>query len=108
MCGGAHAKHVQKSVCSKSRLKMEARQVEQCSCVKITVLCSRNAQQCYADLSEALGDHALTYRTVERWEQGFRSGRESTVDKQCSGCRKVPELYARRKFSDFFNRTQDT
>ena len=43
---------------------MEVTRQEQCSYVKIVVLRGRNAKECHSELTEALGKHALPYRTV--------------------------------------------
>jgi AraC-like DNA-binding protein len=53
--------------------------------MKITVIHERNARDCPADVREALGDRAVSYRTVARSVQEFRSGRVSTAAIQRSG-----------------------
>jgi len=59
---------------------MEVNKQEQRSYIKIAVLRGRNARQCHAELWEALGVHAMPYRTVARWIQTFKQGRVSTAD----------------------------
>ena len=45
----------------------EVCEVKQCSYVKITILCSRNAWECLANLCEALGGYSCPYQTVAIW-----------------------------------------
>ncbi|GFX71354.1 uncharacterized protein TNCV_2453651 [Trichonephila clavipes] len=47
---------------------MEVTRVEQRAHIKIAVLRGRNAIECHSELVEALGNNALPYRTVARWE----------------------------------------
>ena len=54
---------------------MQVNKQEQRSYIKIEVLRGRNARQCHAELREALGVHAMPYRTVARWAQTFKWGR---------------------------------
>ena len=54
--------------------EMEVTRQEKHSYVKIAVLRSRNAKECYSELTEALGNRALPYRTVARWAAAFRVG----------------------------------
>ncbi|GFR22483.1 HTH_48 domain-containing protein [Trichonephila clavata] len=41
--------------------------------------------ECNGEFVEALGNKALSYRTVARWVEKFQQGRVSTSDKQRSG-----------------------
>ncbi|GFW08114.1 HTH_48 domain-containing protein [Trichonephila clavipes] len=41
--------------------------------------------ECHIELVEALGNNALSYRTVERWVGKFQQGRVSTCEEQRSG-----------------------
>ena len=50
---------------------MEITRQEQRSYVKIAVLRGRNANECHSELTEALGNRALPYRTVTRWAAAF-------------------------------------
>ena len=66
--------------------EMEVTRQEQRSNVKIAELRSRNAKECYSELTEALGNSALPYRTVAAFERGRvagtdmrRTGRPRTV-----------------------------
>ena len=51
---------------------MEVNKQEQRSYIKIAVLRGRNARQSHAELREALGVHAMPYRTVARWVETFK------------------------------------
>ncbi|PNF43802.1 hypothetical protein B7P43_G09556 [Cryptotermes secundus] len=64
---------------------MNVSQLEQCCYMKIAVLRGRTVTECHSELVEALGDHALLYRTVARWIKSFQCGREASTDLQCSG-----------------------
>ena len=55
-------------------------QLQHWSYVKIAFLRGRNARECNAELREALGDKALPYRSVARWEEAFKRERIGTVD----------------------------
>ena len=55
--------------------EMEVTRQEQRSYVKTAVLRGRNAKGCHSELTEALGNRALPYRTVARWTVAFQSGR---------------------------------
>ena len=59
---------------------MEVIRQEQCSYVKIVVLRDRNSKECYSELTEALGNRALTQRTVARWAAAFQRGRVASAD----------------------------
>ena len=47
--------------------------------MKIAVLRDRNAKECHSELTEALGNLALPYRTVARWA-AFQRGRVANAD----------------------------
>ena len=64
---------------------MEVTQQEQRSFVKIVVLWGRNAKECYSELTEALGNCALPYRTVARWAAAFQHGRVASADMRQTG-----------------------
>ncbi|GFX05528.1 hypothetical protein TNCV_3434321 [Trichonephila clavipes] len=46
---------------------MEVTHVEQRYYIKIAVLRGKNAMEYHSELVEALGNNALSYRTVARW-----------------------------------------
>ena len=48
--------------------------------VKIAVLRGRNAKECHSELTEALGNCALPYRTVARWAAAFEHGRVASAE----------------------------
>ncbi|GFQ94606.1 HTH_48 domain-containing protein [Trichonephila clavata] len=64
---------------------MEVIRVEQHVYIKIAVLRGRNEMEYHSKFVEALGNNALPYRTVARWEGRFQQGRVSTSDEQRSG-----------------------
>ncbi|GFU47079.1 uncharacterized protein TNCV_2616501 [Trichonephila clavipes] len=47
---------------------MEVTLVEQRANIKIAVFLGRKAMECHTELMEALGNNALPYRIVARWE----------------------------------------
>ena len=53
--------------------------------MKRAVLRSRNAKECHSELTEALGNHALPYRTVARWAAEFQRGRVASADMRRTG-----------------------
>ena len=53
--------------------------------MKITVFRGRNAKECHTELSEALGNRALPYRTVARWAAAFQRGRVASADVRRTG-----------------------
>ena len=53
---------------------MEVTRQEQRSYVKIAMLRGINAKECHSELTEALGNGALPYRTVARWAAAFQRG----------------------------------
>ena len=59
---------------------MEVTRQEQRSYVKIAVLWDRNAKEYYSELTEALGNRALPYRTVTTWAAEFQCGRVASAD----------------------------
>ena len=61
--------------------EMEVTRQEQCSYVKIAVLQGRNAKECHSELTEALGNCALSYRAIARWAAAFQRGRVASADK---------------------------
>ncbi|GFR30912.1 HTH_48 domain-containing protein [Trichonephila clavata] len=64
---------------------MEVTCVEQRAYIKIAVLQRRNEMECHSEFVEALGNNALSYRTVARWVGKFQQGRVPTSDEQRSG-----------------------
>ena len=64
---------------------MEVTRQEQRSYVKLAVLRVRNAKECYSELTEALGNRALPYRTVARWATAFQRGRVASADMRRTG-----------------------
>ena len=60
--------------------EMEVTRQEQHSYVKIAVLRGRNAKECQAELTEALGNCTLPYRTVAKWAAVFQRGRVASAD----------------------------
>ena len=59
---------------------MEVSRLEQRSYVNIAVLLVENAKECHSELTEALGNRALSYRTVARWAAALQLGRVSSAD----------------------------
>ena len=53
--------------------------------MKITVLRGRNAKECQSELTEALGNRALLYRTLARWAAAFQRGRVASADMHRTG-----------------------
>ena len=64
---------------------MEVTPQEQRSYVKIAVLRGRNAKECHSELTEALGNCALPYRTVARWAAAFQRERAPSADMRRTG-----------------------
>ena len=64
---------------------MEVTRQEQRSYVKIVVLQGRNAKECHSELTEALGNCALPYKTVARWAAAFQCGRVASADMRQTG-----------------------
>ena len=64
---------------------MEVIRQEQRSYVKIAVLQGKNAKECHSELTEALGNRALPYRTVARWAAAFQRGRVASADMRRTG-----------------------
>ena len=64
---------------------MEVTRQEQRSYVQIVVLRGRNAKECHSELTEALGNRALPYRTVARWAAAFQHGRIASADVHRAG-----------------------
>ena len=64
---------------------MKVTRKEQRSYVKKAVLRGRNAKECHSELTEALGNRALPYRTVARWAVAFQRGRVASVDMRRTG-----------------------
>ena len=64
---------------------MEVTRQEQRYHVKILVLRGRNAKECHSELTEALGNRALPYRTVTRWAAAFQRGRVASADMRRTG-----------------------
>ena len=60
--------------------EMEVTRQKQRSYVKIAVLRGRNGKEYHSELTEALGNHALPYRTVARWSAAFQRGRVASAD----------------------------
>ena len=65
---------------------MEVTRQEQRYYVKIAVLWGRNAKECHSELTEALGNRALPYRTVARWASAVQCGRVDSADIRRTGC----------------------
>ena len=53
--------------------------------MKIAVLRGRNTKKCHSELTEALGNRALPYRTVDRWATAFQYGRVASADMRRRG-----------------------
>ena len=51
----------------------------------IAVVRGRNAKECHSELTEALGNRALPYRTVARWAAAFQRGRGASADMRRTG-----------------------
>ena len=51
----------------------------------IAVLRGRNAKVCHSELIEALGNRALSYRTVARWAAAFQRGIVVSADMRRTG-----------------------
>ena len=49
------------------------------------MLRGRNAKECPSELTEALGNRALPYRTVARWAAAFQLGRVANADMRRTG-----------------------
>ena len=64
---------------------MEVTRQEQRSYVKIAVFRGRNAKEVHSQLTEALGNRALPYRTVARWAAVFQRGRIASADMRRTG-----------------------
>ena len=64
---------------------MEVTRQEQRSYVKIAVLRGRNAKECYSELTEALDNRALPYKTVARWAAAFQRERVASADMRRTG-----------------------
>ncbi|GFQ72527.1 HTH_48 domain-containing protein [Trichonephila clavata] len=64
---------------------MEVTRVEQRAYIRIAVLRGRNEMEYHSEFIEALGNNALSYRTVAWWVGKFQQGRVSTSDEQRSG-----------------------
>ena len=64
---------------------MEVTRQEQRSYVKIAVLWGRNAKECHSELTEALGNRALPYKTFARWSAAFQCGRVASADMRRAG-----------------------
>ena len=65
---------------------MKVTRQEQCSYVKTAVLRGTNAKECHSELTEALGNHALPYRTVAICAATFQRGRVASADMCLTGC----------------------
>ena len=64
---------------------MEVTRQEQRSYVKIAVLRGRNAEECHSELTEALGNRALPYRTLAKWVAAFPRGRIGSTNMRRTG-----------------------
>ena len=53
--------------------------------MKIAVLRGRNTKECYSELTEAVGNCALPYRTIARWAAAFPRGRVASADMRRTG-----------------------
>ena len=76
--------------------EMEVTRQEQRSYVKIAVLRGRNAKECHAELTDALGNRALTYRKVARWTAAFQRGRVASADMRRTGRRRTLRTFVSR------------
>ena len=65
--------------------KMEVTRQEQRSYVKMAVLRGRKSKECHSELTEALGNRALPYRTVARWAAALQRGRVVSADMRRTG-----------------------
>ena len=65
--------------------EIEVTRQEQRSHVKITLLRDRNSKECHSELTEALGNRALPYRTVDRWAAAFQRGRVASAEMRRTG-----------------------
>ena len=65
--------------------EMELTRQEQRSYVKIAMLRGINAKECHSELTDALGNRALPYRTVARWAAAFQHGRVASADMRRTG-----------------------
>ena len=59
---------------------MEVIGKEQRSSVKIAVLRGKNAKEFHSELTEALSNRGLPYRTVARWAAALQRGRVASND----------------------------
>ena len=59
---------------------MEVTRQEQRSYVKIAAMRGKNVKECHSELTEALGNRALPYRTVASWAAAFQRWRVVSVD----------------------------
>jgi len=59
--------------------------LEQRSWLKIEAGRGKTARECYRGLVEVCGTAALPYRTVARWVQAFRAGRQNATDQPRPG-----------------------
>ena len=53
--------------------------------IKIQIGREKNASQCFGALREACGREVLPYRTIARWVETFRQGREECQHRACAG-----------------------
>lgn len=60
-------------------------QLEQRINIKFLVKLGKNSQEIYRMLHEAYGEDVLKERTVRKWTQRFREGRQETEDDSRSG-----------------------
>ena len=58
---------------------------EQRCFIKIQVAREKNASQYFRALHEAGGREVLPYRTIARWVEAFRQGREECQCRACAG-----------------------
>ena len=65
---------------------MEVTRQVQRTYVKIAVVRGRNAKECHPELTEALGNRALPYRTVAGWAAAFQRGRVASAHMSRTGC----------------------
>ena len=64
---------------------MEVTRQEQRSYVKIAELQGKYAKECHSEITEALGNRALPYRTVARWAAASQHGRVASADMRQTG-----------------------
>ena len=67
-------------LCLRRMFRRMFTKLEQRSWLKIEAGRGKTATECYQGLVEVCGTAALPYRTVARWVQAFRAGRQNATD----------------------------